>query len=221
MPLENYTTDALADAIGHDDRPIKRALRAGDRSYHDPDWRLLCLAFGMCACSSRMPRPDLVTRWNEQAVAVGGPAIQRTLAMVPHRHVRRSERHRASLQTLSLATCPPKRALAEASAAAYGVLVRLFPDQAPTLRMTLASALVSVPEGPQRGEGLRYGDLVAQAICAARLGDHILMPGPIFTPDSTPGRYQLTTPGPRPTTGKVVSQSSFSSLGRSFRFGYV
>ena len=40
MPLENYTTDALADAIGHDDRPIKRALRAGDRSYYDPDWRL-------------------------------------------------------------------------------------------------------------------------------------------------------------------------------------
>jgi hypothetical protein len=39
-PLENFTTEALATAIGHDDRPMKRALRSLDRSYHDKDWRL-------------------------------------------------------------------------------------------------------------------------------------------------------------------------------------
>jgi hypothetical protein len=93
---------------------------------------------------------------------------------------------------------PPKRALAEvsAAAAAYGVLIRLVPDQAPTLRTSLANALVTVPEGPEKAEGLQYGDRVAQAIYEARLADHIVAPGPIFTPDSTPGRYQLTTPGP-------------------------
>ena len=31
MPLENYTTDALADAIGHDDRPIKWAFAVATR----------------------------------------------------------------------------------------------------------------------------------------------------------------------------------------------
>src|SRR5436190_6483092 len=158
----------------------------------------LCLAIGLSACSSRVPRPDAVTRWNEQAVAVAGPAIQRTLAMV---HIAMFDAVNAIepryTRYLSL-PAPPKGALAEASAAAaaYGVLIRLFPDQAPTLRTTLANALASVPEGRHKREGLHYGDLVAQAICAARRADHILIPGPIFTPNSTPGRYQLTTPGP-------------------------
>jgi hypothetical protein len=145
-----------------------------------------------------MPRPDVVTRWNEQAVAVPGPAIQRTLAMM---HIAMFDAANAIepryTRYLSL-PAPPKGALPEASAAAaaHGVLIRLFPDQAPTLRITLANALASVPDGPDKVEGLRYGDLVAQVICAERLADHILMPGRIFTPDSTPGGYQLTTPGP-------------------------
>jgi hypothetical protein len=158
----------------------------------------LCLATGMFACASRKPGPDMVARWNEQAMAVGGPQTQRTLAMM---HLAMFDAVNAIeprySSYLSLRT-PPKRALSEASAAAaaYGVLIRLVPDQAPRLGRSLANALISVHEGPEKAEALQFGDRVAQAIYKARLADHILAPGPIFTPDSTAGRYQLTTPGP-------------------------
>jgi hypothetical protein len=158
----------------------------------------LCLVLPMAACTPGTPHPDVVARWNEQAVTTGGPAIQRTLAMV---HIAMFDAVNAIEPRyspyLSL-PAPPQAALAKASAAAaaHGVLIRLFPEQRTALGMILVNSLVSVPEGPGKTEAVAYGDLVAQAICAARETDHISIPGPIFTPDSTPGRYQLTTPGP-------------------------
>src|SRR5688572_7468602 len=38
-PLENFTTEALAIAIGHDDRPIRLALRAVERTCEEEDGR--------------------------------------------------------------------------------------------------------------------------------------------------------------------------------------
>ena len=173
----------------------------------------LCLAIGTSACASGTARTDVVERWNEQAVATGGPAIERTLAMVHiamFDAVNAIEPRYTPYLTLPAA---PKVALAEASAAsaAYGVLTRLFPDQRPALTMTLAKTLVAVPEGPGKAEGVHYGDLVAQAICKARLADNMSTPGPIFTWDSTPGRYQLTTPGPsQPANTNVVNWVPFA-----------
>jgi hypothetical protein len=44
-PLENFTTEALAIAIGHDDRPMRHALRAVDPSYEEEDGRAALAPF--------------------------------------------------------------------------------------------------------------------------------------------------------------------------------
>jgi len=144
-------------------------------------------------------RADVITRWNDQVFASGGPQIQRTLAMV---HIamfdaaNAIDRHYTPY--LASLPVPPAGANAEAAAAAaaYGVLVRLFPGQQPALATVLAASLANVPDGPAESAGVAYGDLVAQAIYTVRLNDNILAPGPIFVPGTSPGDYQLTTTAP-------------------------
>lgn len=143
-------------------------------------------------------RADVVTAWNQQVIASGGPAIQRTLAMV---HIAMFDAMNAVEREYKPYLHLPKPAddaLAEAAAAsaAYGVLVRLFPSQQPTLAATLATSLASVPNGPAKDDGVAFGDVVAQAIFDARLADNILAAGPRFVNGTEPGEYRLTTPGP-------------------------
>jgi hypothetical protein len=48
-------------------------------------------------------------------------------------------------------------------------------------------------------------------MCAARAADNMLAPGAIFTPDSTPGRYQRTMPGPsQPLHSNAASWKPFA-----------
>jgi hypothetical protein len=158
----------------------------------------LCAATATIACHPPAVRPDIVSRWNEAAIATAGPIVQRTLAMV---HIAMFDavnsvepRYRPYL---ALPT-PPKEASPEAlaAAAAHGVLLRLFPERRQTLESILVETLAAVPEGARRREGLHFGDVVAQRMVAARVGDNIAPGGPTFTASSTPGRYQLTIPGP-------------------------
>lgn len=157
---------------------------------------VLCLGIGMSV--ARLSAADVVSQWNEQVFASGGPQIQRTLAMV---HVALFDAANAIegryTPYLSLPD-PPVGASAEAAAAsaAHGVLVRLFPTQATALASTLAASLANVPDGPGQDDGVLYGDLVAGLLYDARLDDNILEPGPVYVPGTEPGDYQLTTPGP-------------------------
>ena len=140
-------------------------------------------------------RADVVTQWNEQAFVSGGST--RALAMV---HIAMFDainathpRYRPYLRLRR----PPPDASAEAAAAsaAHGVLVRLFPGQAAVLEAALAVSLATLPAAGKRA-GVAYGDSVAQALFELRLDDNILTPGPIYVSGTTPGVYQITTPGP-------------------------
>lgn len=143
-------------------------------------------------------RADVVTAWNQQVVASGGPAIQRTLAMVhiamfdAMNAIEREYKPYLRLQKPARDAAPE----AAAASAAYGVLVRRFPSQHAALAATLAASLASIPNGPAKDDGVAFGDLVAQAIFDARLADNILAPGPLFVNGTEPGEYRLTTPGP-------------------------
>jgi hypothetical protein len=72
-------------------------------------------------------------------------------------------------------------------------------EMIPTRRASmfdLALSLAAVPDGPGESSGVQYGDIVAQAMYQSRLGDNMLVPGPIYVSGTTPGVYQITTPGP-------------------------
>ena len=141
---------------------------------------------------------DVVTDWNQNIVTIGGPQIQRTLAMV---HIAMFDAINAIdpryTPYLTL-PAPPAGASAEAAAAsaAHGVLVRLFPGQQGAIDAFLVASLAAIPDGPGEDAGVAYGDLVARAIYEARLSDNILATGPTYVAGTAPGTYQLTTPGP-------------------------
>ena len=162
-------------------------------SLHTTGLACLVLVLGL---SATVPvRADVVTEWNEQAFVSGGAS--RTLAMV---HVAMFDAvnaiHPRYRRYLKLPP-PPSTASAEAAAAsaAHGVLVRLFPAQTDAFDAALAASLAVLPDFGKRA-GVRYGDIVAQAIYEVRLDDNILTPGPIYVSGTTPGVYQITTPGP-------------------------
>jgi len=85
--------------------------------------------------------------------------------------------------------------IAAASAAAYGVLVRLFPAQESSLRAALAESLAQVPNGSKKDEGVAVGDQVAAMIVALRSNDgsDVRM---TYTPPIGLGHWQ-----PDPRTG--------------------
>ena len=85
--------------------------------------------------------------------------------------------------------------IAAASAAAYGVLVRLFPSQQSSLDAALAQSLAQVPNGGKKDEGVAVGDHVAAGIVALRSNDgsDAMM---TYTPPAGLGYWQ-----PDPRTG--------------------
>jgi hypothetical protein len=141
---------------------------------------------------------DVVTQWNLQVFASGGPQLQRTLAMV----------HLAIFDALNATRpryrpylrLPPPPAVANgeaaAAAAARGVLIRLFPAQAAALDAQLHASLAGIPDGPGETAGVQYGDLVADVMYRRRLDDNVLAAGPVFVEGTEPGVYRMTTPGP-------------------------
>jgi PAP2 superfamily len=90
----------------------------------------------------------------------------------------------------------PHRASAQAAAAAaaHTALDRLLPTQQPTIDAFFQSSLGQLGSGQRVERGLRFGNLVANAVLAARAGDSSGGTPPVFTPTPGPGEYQLTPP---------------------------
>jgi hypothetical protein len=83
---------------------------------------------------------------------------------------------------------------AAVAAAAYHVLVSLFPAQAEALRSQYDEALAQVPDGPAERNGIRVGEATAAAMIAERRDDGAFSDAtwPVGT---APGQYRLTPPG--------------------------
>ena len=139
----------------------------------------------------------VVLDWNAITVQLSPPPVLvRNLAMV---HIAAFDavnaiapRYEAYL-TLPEVTAPTD-GRAAAVGAAYGVLRRLQPGQAPALDVALAASLAAIPAGPARTAGLALGDAAAAAIVALRASDNFLLPNPVYVPGTGPAAYQLTPP---------------------------
>ena len=156
----------------------------------------ICLALFIQSLSVAVARADVLTEWNERALAVGGTT--RTLAMV---HIAVFDavnaiqpRYRPYLAVP--APLPGTLAEAAAASAAHGVLRRLFPARATELDAALALSLSALAEGTGKTQGVQYGAVVAEVIYQARLNDNILAAGPVYISSNLPGDYEVTTPGP-------------------------
>jgi hypothetical protein len=143
-----------------------------------------CLAFAVGVAlllfgSTGLTSADVITDWNERAVAAGyvagvtPGASARNIAMV---HIAMFEAlnsvepryapYRKRLTTESSAS----REAAAASAAHY-ILIRLYSNQAKEFDKTLEAWLAAVPDGASKTEGIRLGEQAARAMLDERRTD--------------------------------------------------
>ncbi len=167
----------------------------------------LCAATGLAAPPARA---DVVSDWNERAVAAGYTARvspdmhSRNMAIV---HIAvfealnsitpRFAPYRARLQVE-----PGASSEAAAAAAAHHALVRLFPEQARELDAALQATLAALPAGPATAAGLRLGEQAAAAMLAERGNDGNAAPI-TYRPFTAPGKYVPTVFPASSTWGAV------------------
>lgn len=146
-------------------------------------------------------RADVVTEWNLttlQAVAAAGlnPQRQHRVAAMVHAAVHDAVNSVTPLYEAYAVHVPlAAGASIEAAAvqAAYGVLIRLLPAQAPMLDAVRSASLSKIPDGPAKEQALAVGEAVAGQIVFLRSTDGSDVAG-TYTFGSGPGEYQRTPP---------------------------
>lgn len=80
---------------------------------------------------------------------------------------------------------------AAVAAAAYRVLLHYFPAQQAALDADYAAALLAIPDGPPKDEGVAVGEAAAAALIALRQGDGLAANTGFTMPAPGPGVWQL------------------------------
>jgi hypothetical protein len=80
-------------------------------------------------------------------------------------------------------------------AAAYNVLLALFPDQQVVFDANYAASLAAIPDSQRKADGIEVGTEVAFLLLASRAGDGRNAPI-TYTPGSGPGAWIPTSPAP-------------------------
>jgi hypothetical protein len=163
-------------------------------------------------------RANVITDWDEKAVAVATPIgtypAQRVMAMV---HVAMfdatnsiARRYRPYLVQLPAAPTTSKEAAAAAAAAA--ILATIDAKTAAEMKVAIASYLASVPDGDGKSDGIKLGEAVAARVLEARANDGADAPDD-YRPRTTPGVYiptpitaGSTWPGVKPFAMTKASQ---------------
>jgi hypothetical protein len=153
---------------------------------------------------------DVITDWNERAVAAGykaglvPPKQSRILAIV---HVAMFDAVNSvaghwTPYHVQLPAEPDTSRDAAAAAAAHYVLVRINPEQKAELDTALQASLAAVPEGPSRARGVELGERVGAAILDARREDGADAPN-TYRPFTVAGTYVPTVFPLVPTWGSM------------------
>ena len=150
------------------------------------------------------PRANVITDWDEKAVAVVSPigpmgvvqrtyTAQRLMGMV---HAAMFDavnsiepRYRPYLSQLPADPTTSKDAAAAAAAAA--VLATIDQTTASEMKVALATYLVSIPDGLPKSDGVKLGEAVAARILEARANDGHDAPDD-YRPRTAPGVYVPT-----------------------------
>ena len=154
---------------------------------------------GLLAAFGTFASADVITDWDERAVAAGYTAKQgppphsRIVAMV---HLAMFE----AVNSIDARYQPYRKRLdaepgasreAAAAAAAHYVLIRIYPDQAKELDHALQTSLIPVKDEAARQKGVRLGERAGAAMLAERSGDGAGGPD-TYRPFTAPGKYVPT-----------------------------
>ena len=148
-------------------------------------------------------KADAVTDWNAYGVsavitAARGPGGYVDLAYM---HIAVYDAVNAIDKRYSVFAVRPTNAPAESSkeaaaiAAAYNVLLALFPAQQLVLDTNYAASLAAIPDSQEKADGIAVGAEVASLFLASRAGDG-RDASITYTPGSGPGAWIPTSPAP-------------------------
>lgn len=162
----------------------------------------LFLAAGLASSA----RADVVTEWNSTATTVSVSKEKRAagVAVVDAAYVHAAVYdavnaidRRFTPYAVVPSSTPPAGTSAEAAAAsaAYHVLLRMFPNQAPFLDEQYTQSLAQIPDGKPKEDGIALGAEIAGKFMDLRSGDGWNAPI-VFTPGSGPGAWQPTSGPP-------------------------
>jgi hypothetical protein len=169
-------------------------------------WRVsLCglSAFFIITLVCFTARADIVTDWNEKAVATmaaqrvtGGAVPARTLAMVHSAIFNAINSVTKSYRLVLVAALPdaPDASLeAAVHTAAKQVLIELYPKEKAALDAAFDTAMAKIPDGPPKLSGIAAGEKAAFAVLAARKADGFDSPN-TYRPVTAAGVYVPTAP---------------------------
>jgi len=156
-------------------------------------------------------RADPISDWNAKAQAIQiekqlPPAVSaREMAIL---HVAMFEAvnaidRRYAAYRLNLPAEPGFSKEATAAAAAYAVLIALYPDQQPKLDAALASSLAGIAEGEPKAKGIDLGKKAAAGILALRANDGANAPE-TYRPHTSAGVYVPTVVPVFSTVGTIT-----------------
>ncbi len=158
--------------------------------------------FAVLSLGSAVANADVVLEWNNIMVTtVSGqnPFAQARFAAITQLAVFEAVNAvtRQYMPYLGTISAPPgSSAEAAAIAAAHSVLKNYFPAAAATLDGQEAMSLASIPDGPEKANGIAVGEAAAAAMIAARVSDGA-GPPKFYTPVSAdPGQWQPTASCP-------------------------
>jgi hypothetical protein len=153
---------------------------------------LLAFAFAALAAPSNA---NVITDWDEKGVALASPGANGVremaiLHLAMFDAVNGIDRHYRPYLVESAA---PDSLSEDAAAATAGgtVLASLHPEKAAEIKSALAAYLQAIPAGPAKTDGMKFGELVAEKILAARANDGVNAPD-TYRPKTKPGAYVPT-----------------------------
>src|SRR6267154_5526726 len=144
---------------------------------------------------------NVITDWDEKAVAVVVPSLSGTSPYPPQRMIGMvhaamfdavnsiERRYRPYLAQLPADPATSKEAAAAAAAAT--ILATIDPKTAGDMRAALATYLASVPAGIAKSNGVKLGEAVAEKVLNERTNDGCDAPD-AYLPRTTPGVYVPT-----------------------------
>src|SRR5712671_21959 len=144
---------------------------------------------------------NVITDWDEKAVAVVVPSLSGTSPYPPQRMIGMvhaamfdavnsiERRYRPYLAQLPADPATSKEAAAAAAAAA--VLATIDAKTAGEMKAALAAYLASIPDGAAKSDGVKLGEAVAAKVLEARASDGSEAPD-AYRPRTTPGVYVPT-----------------------------
>ena len=163
------------------------------------------LTTGMCATGVLLAglgataSADVITDWNEKAVAAGytarqGPPVHGRIVAMVHLamfEAVNSVESRYRPYRARLTAEPGASRDAAAASAAHYLLARVYPDQAKDFDKALQVSLAAVSDEASKAAGVRLGEQAGAAMLAERSKDGAGGPN-TYRPHTTPGQYVPT-----------------------------